>query len=87
LRIPDVNTYGSIMGYIMGVTPRVGGGESAIDFPAVIKYPYYDEELQMQLFPFRTFAMIVSFATVVFVSYLTKYLFSREILPAKYDLL
>ncbi|XP_068726227.1 high-affinity choline transporter 1-like [Montipora capricornis] len=87
IHIPDANIYGSIMGYIMGLILRVGGGESAIGFPALIKYPYYDEENKKQLFPFKTLSMIVSFLTIISVSYLTKYLFTKGILSEKYDFL
>lgn len=87
IHIPDANIYGSIMGYIMGLILRVGGGESAIGFPALIKYPYYDEENKEQLFPFKTLSMIVSFLTIISVSYLTKYLFTKGILLEKYDFL
>lgn len=80
------NTYGSIMGYILGLVLRVGGGEDKIGFPSFIKYPFYDE-VKGQLFPFRTLSMIVSFATIVVVSYLMKILFEKEIIPLKYDFL
>ena len=80
------NTYGSIAGYIFGLFLRVGGGEDKIGFPAFIKYPFYDE-VKGQLFPFRTLSMIVSFSTIVSVSFLAKYLFEREIISLKYDFL
>ena len=87
IHLPDANIYGSIMGYIMGLILRVGGGESAIGFPAFIKYPYYDEKNKKQLFPFKTLSMMVSLITIVSVSYLTKYLFTKGILSEKYDFL
>ncbi|XP_027052790.1 high-affinity choline transporter 1-like isoform X1 [Pocillopora damicornis] len=82
----DVNTYGSVVGYIVGLLLRVGGGEDKIGFPAFIKYPFYDE-VKGQLFPFRTFAMIVTFVILIVVSSLTKYLFEGDIIPLKYDFL
>lgn len=81
------NTYGSFMGYLVGLVLRVGGGETAIGLPLFIKYPYYDEETEEQLFPFRTLAMISSFTTIVIVSYTLRFLFKREILPSKFDFL
>ncbi|XP_074623661.1 high-affinity choline transporter 1-like isoform X2 [Acropora palmata] len=87
IHLPDANIYGSIMGYIIGLILRVGGGESAIGFPAFIKYPYYDEKNKKQLFPFKTMSMMISFITIVSVSYLTKHLFTKGILPEKYDFL
>ena len=80
------NTYGSFMGYVLGMVLRIGGGEDKIGIPPFIKYPYYND-LDGQLFPFRTLAMVVSFVTIVVVSYLLKFLFEREIVPLKFDFL
>ena len=84
--LPGANTYGSLMGYILGLILRVGGGEKNIGLKPFIKYPYYNET-DGQLFPFRTLAMIVSFTTIVVVSYSLKYLFEKEMIPLKYDFL
>ena len=84
--LPGANTYGSFMGYILGLILRVGGGEKNIGLKPFIKYPYYNET-DGQLFPFRTLAMIVSFTTIVIVSYSLKYLFEKEMIPLKYDFL
>jgi len=80
------NTYGSFLGYVLGLVLRVGGGEDTIGIPPVIKYPYYNDT-DGQLFPFRTLSMIVSFVTIVVVSYSLKFLFEREILPLSLDFL
>ena len=80
------NTYGSFMGYVLGLVLRVLGGEDKIGIPPVIKYPYYNDT-DGQLFPFRTLSMIVSFATIIVVSYSLKFLFEREILPLSLDFL
>lgn len=85
--LQGTNTYGSFMGYIMGLVFRVGGGESTIGMPAFIKYPYYDEETGQQLFPFKTLSMIVSFLTIIIVSYSLRFLFKKKILPVKLDFL
>ena len=84
--LPGANTYGSFMGYILGLILRVGGGEKNIGLKPFIKYPYYNET-DGQLFPFRTLAMIVSLTTIVVVSYSLKYLFEKEMIPLKYDFL
>ncbi|XP_077520318.1 high-affinity choline transporter 1-like [Amblyomma americanum] len=75
-----VNTYGSLAAYVVGCLLRAGGGEDVLGIPAFIRYPYYDEELQLQRFPFRTFAMCSCFATLVLVSVATNWL-----LPASLD--
>ena len=84
--LQGTNTYGSFMGYLVGLVLRIGGGESSIGLMAFIKYPYYNE-VDGQLFPFRTLAMLASFATIVAVSYLLKFLFERDILPPSLDFL
>ncbi|XP_076044119.1 choline transporter isoform X2 [Oratosquilla oratoria] len=81
------NTYGSLSAYIVGVLCRTLGGEDMIGIPAIIKYPYYDEEEGTQLFPFRTLAMIVSASTLVFFSILSRWLFETGRLSPKYDFL
>jgi len=37
-------------------------------------------------FPYKTLTMVLSFATVIIVSYLTKYIFENRILPKNWDL-
>ena len=80
------NTYGSITGYFVGLFLRIAAGEKEIDFEGLIKYPYYDEEYG-QLFPYRTFTMLCSLMTIVIVSYITRCLFLKEVVPMKYDFL
>lgn len=53
--------------------------------PPIIKYPWYDP-VSGQLFPFRTFAMLMSFATLLGVSALSKWLFESGALPPHYDI-
>ena len=83
--IPWVNTYGSIAAYIVGVFFRVTGGEELIGFPALFKYPFYKNETQY--FPFRTLAMLLSFATLLLVSKLFNHLFDSGILDEDRDVL
>ncbi|KAJ7334429.1 High affinity choline transporter 1 [Desmophyllum pertusum] len=62
--LDGTNTYGSFMGYVLGLVLRVGGGEDKIGIPHLIEYPYYNDT-DGQLFPFRTLSMVVSFTTIV----------------------
>jgi len=85
--LPFVNVYGSIVGYIMGLVLRLIGGEKVaiggkvmMDMLPLVKYPFYQGELEVdgaagQMFPFRTFAMVISFLSLILVSLLTHYLF------------
>lgn len=59
------NPVGAISGFFIGLILRIGAGEPIIRLPAFIYFPFYDKE---QLFPFRTFAMLVSFVTTLAVT-------------------
>lgn len=82
----NTNTYGSFFGFILGLVLRVLGGETSLGIPVVIKYPYYSAK-DGQQFPFRTLAMLCSFASILIVSYLLRFLFLKRILPMKLDFL
>lgn len=83
------NSYGSLSAFIVGLFFRLTGGESALSIPALIEYPWFQEETATsdgtQLFPFRTMSMLISLLTHVCVSYLTDYLFTNEMLPITWD--
>ncbi|KAH8025100.1 hypothetical protein HPB51_003016 [Rhipicephalus microplus] len=80
-----VNTYGSLAAYLVGGFFRAAGGEALLGIPAFIYYPYYDDENQLQRFPFRTFAMCMCFITLLVVSSVASCLFS-SVLPASMDI-
>ena len=79
------NTYGSLAGYIIGFLLRILGGEAVLSIPPIIKYPMYSEE-HGQLFPFRTFAMCISFITILGVSYPLRYAFMNGYILKKFDI-
>lgn len=82
--LPFTNTYGAFMGFVVGIILRFGGGEPSLNIPPFIFYPYYDSEYG-QLFPYKTFTMICSFLTILLVSFITKELFTRGILPPELE--
>lgn len=82
----NTNTYGSMAAYWAGIILRLTGGEPLFHIPAFVKYPLYDEERQMQLFPFRTLSMLISFALIVIVSYFTKFIFENGYLRKEFDI-
>ncbi|XP_794570.2 high-affinity choline transporter 1 [Strongylocentrotus purpuratus] len=84
IHIKKSNTYGSAAAFALGLLLRLLGGEPALNLPAAIHYPFYDEELG-QLFPYRTFCAIVSFVTLVAVSYATDIVFTRGYIPRRFD--
>ncbi|XP_060625685.1 high affinity choline transporter 1 [Anolis sagrei] len=89
LFIKWTNTYGAIMGYLLGLLLRITGGEPYLHLQPLIFYPgwYKDEDRYIQRFPFKTVAMLTSFLTNIGVSYLAKYLFESGTLPPKLDFL
>ncbi|XP_059097142.1 high-affinity choline transporter 1-like [Tigriopus californicus] len=80
-----VNTYGSLVAYLLGMFVRLAGGESLIGLPPLIKYPLFDEESGEQMFPFRTLAMCLSMISLLSISALTRYLFLVKKISLNYD--
>ncbi|XP_060596317.1 high-affinity choline transporter 1-like [Ruditapes philippinarum] len=80
------NSYGALCGFLVGSICRIGAGEHFLDFDSFIHYPWYSEEMG-QLFPFRTFSMLCSFITILFVSFLTNVLFNKHIIPEYMDVM
>ena len=85
LFIEPSNTYGSLAGYITGLFFRLGGGEPAMGIEPFIFYPFYDSVNDVQLFPFKTFSMLSSLATIAAVSYPLKYAFETGIFARRFD--
>uniref|UniRef100_A0A0B6ZWB1 Uncharacterized protein n=1 Tax=Arion vulgaris TaxID=1028688 RepID=A0A0B6ZWB1_9EUPU len=85
LYIKRTNSYGSLVSFVMGLFFRLMGGEKGLSIPATIIYPWYDEENDTQLFPFRTLSMLIALFTLIGVSFLTEFLFTYDILPLWLD--
>ena len=85
--IESSNTYGSLAAYIVGMFFRIAGGESIIGLKPLIRYPGYVEETNTQRFPYKTFTMLLVFATTIGVSYTTKYLFESGKIRKELDFL
>ena len=86
VHIPFTNTYGSVAGFILGLFFRFTGGEILLNLPPLIKYPWYDEESGYQCFPFKTLSMLITLATIILASLISRWLFKRNILPPKADI-
>lgn len=80
------NAYGAVCGFIVGVVLRVGAGEYFIHLDHFIKYPFFHDELG-QIFPYRTFAMLMSFVCIILISVVTNFLLQKGILPRECDIL
>ncbi|XP_072177684.1 high-affinity choline transporter 1-like [Diadema setosum] len=84
LYVKVCNTYGSFVGFIIAMLLRIGGGEKTLLIPPFIKFPFFSDT-KGQLFPFRTFTVLISFPVIIGVSYLTHLVFTRNILGPKWD--
>ncbi|XP_064458672.1 high-affinity choline transporter 1-like isoform X1 [Ornithodoros turicata] len=77
------NAYGAVAAYIVAVVFRAVGGDSTLGIPVILKYPFFSEH-DGQRFPFKTFAMMMSFVTLICSSVVFKSMFLK--LPPKYDI-
>ncbi|XP_053312512.1 high affinity choline transporter 1-like [Spea bombifrons] len=87
LFISGTNVYGSAAGFVLGFILRLLGGENTLKIPPGLHYPGCTlvDGVYVQLFPFKTFTMLVSLITIVAVSYLARVLFKKGGLPLKWD--
>ncbi|KAM7177562.1 high-affinity choline transporter 1-like [Macrochelys suwanniensis] len=87
LFIPNTNTYGSAAGFFFGFLLRLLAGEPSLKISPIIHYPGCSlvDGVYIQLFPFKTFTMLLTLGTIVAVSYLVAFLFKRNILPRRWD--
>ncbi|KFV14605.1 High affinity choline transporter 1, partial [Pterocles gutturalis] len=84
---PRTNTYGSAAGFMVGLLLRLLAGEPALSITPIICYPACSlvNGTYQQLFPFKTFTVLLTLGTIVAVSYLAKVLFQRNLLPRRWD--
>ena len=75
-----------VSGSILGTFLRLCGGLNEFGVGALIKYPFYDDERGIQLFPMRTLSMLCCLTTIIVLSHLSKYLFVNNILPTSADI-
>ncbi|OWK61111.1 High affinity choline transporter 1 [Lonchura striata] len=84
---PSTNTYGSAAGFLVGLLLRLLAGEPALSIPPVIHYPACSlvNGTYSQLFPFKTFTVLLTLGTILAVSHLAKALFQHSLLPRSWD--
>ncbi|NXF32593.1 SC5A7 protein, partial [Nyctibius bracteatus] len=84
---PSTNAYGSATGFMVGLLLRLLAGEPALSIPPVICYPACSlvNGTYSQLFPFKTFTVLLTLGTIIVVSYLAAVLFQRNLLPHSWD--
>ncbi|XP_077507548.1 high-affinity choline transporter 1-like [Amblyomma americanum] len=84
LYVEHSNSYGSLMGFVVGCISRWLLGEPTHGIPVSITLPFYDEE-QGQRFPVRLTCMTCGVVTILLVSYSASTVFEKGWLPAHYD--
>ena len=62
----QVNTYGALAGYIVGIGLRLLSGEKILGLPPAIKYPLFEKGVQN--FPFKTTNMLIALIVEIAVS-------------------
>ncbi|XP_077507483.1 uncharacterized protein LOC144118415 [Amblyomma americanum] len=70
------NSYGCIVGFVLGTVVRLLCGEPSIGLPALLQLPMYDQDYG-QRFPFRTLCTIISLVSLVLGSAVAEVLFSK----------
>ncbi|XP_040282262.1 high-affinity choline transporter 1-like [Bufo bufo] len=87
LFIPSANVYGSAAGFFIGFILRLLSGENSLKIPPALHYPgcILVDDTYVQLFPFKTFTMLVSLITIIVTSHLAQVLFMKKILPIQWD--
>ncbi|XP_076458591.1 high affinity choline transporter 1-like [Babylonia areolata] len=75
--VPWTNTYGSLVGYFLGLIFRLLGGEPGMGLQPVIEYPWLDP-ISGQQFPFRTLSMLITLCSMLMVSLLARYFLPRS---------
>ena len=71
------NTIGSLSGFVIAATLRLGAGEPALGLPQWLPYPMVDADGVIE-FPFRTTSMLAGLVTILVASRLTNRLQSPQ---------
>ena len=60
---PKANSAGAVAGFIVAAVLRFGGGDATLGIPVLLPYPMIEDGVN--LFPFRTLAMVSGLVTIV----------------------
>ncbi|XP_041640518.1 high-affinity choline transporter 1-like [Cheilinus undulatus] len=82
------NGYGAMAGYIIGLMIRILLGENTVGLPVVLCLPgcTLEDGVYVQKSPVRTVAMLCTFVSILFFSWLVSFMFNRSLLPERWDI-
>ncbi len=76
--VPWSNVWGSLTGVVIGVFLRVSAGEPLLGLSPLIKYPFYVEEVGLQMFPYKTLSCLATTLSIILVSWTSGTLHPRR---------